>query len=228
MDDAERARFRDLLMAERRRLQEMGDRLRGHGLEDTQGESLSELTTYDNHPADVGSETCERSKDLALYRNVRSRLRRVEDALGRLEAGDYGVCRSCGRAIDPARLEAVPEADLCRDCRAALERAEAERGRFRPAEEELLSPPFGRSFLDDDPEENVMYDGEDAWQEVSRYGTSETPQDVPDGAGYENLCVDAYERRGGVTELENRVDEEGEELEDLDQDAPGRGRTGRT
>lgn len=228
MDEARNAHFRERLLDERRRLEGMGDRLRGHGLDDTQGESLSELSTYDNHPADIGSETFERSKDLAMFRNVQSRLQRIDDAVGRLEAGTYGSCRSCGRPIDPARLEAVPEADLCTDCRSGLELAESERRRFRPVEEDLLSPPFGRSFLDDDPQENVMYDGEDAWQEVARYGTSETPQDVPDGAGYENLYVDAYERRGGVTELENRIDEQGEELEDLDQDTPGRGRTGRT
>lgn len=228
MDETKRAHFHDRLLAERQRLQEMGDRLRGHGLDETQGESLSELSTYDNHPADIGSETFERSKDLAMFRNVQSRLRRIDDALGRLNADTYGTCTSCGRPIGEARLEAVPEADLCRDCRTDLELAESERQRVRPVEEDLLSPPFGRTFLDDDPKENVMYDGEDAWQEVARYGTSETPQDVPDGGGYDNLHVDAYERRGGVTELENRIDEQGEELEDPDQDTPGRGRTGRT
>ena len=221
MDAARREAFRGRLLAERRRLPEQLGRLEGHGLA-----SLGELSPYDNHPADLGSETFERGKDLALWLNTRSRLARVEDALARLEAGTYGTCRACGRPVGAERLEAVPEADLCREYQGERERAEARHGRVRPVEEELLSPPFGRTFRD--PEGgNVAYDGEDAWQDVARYGTSETPQDVPDSAGYERLYQDAYERRGGVTDLENLVDDEGEPLSDLTQDAPGRGRTGR-
>ncbi len=226
MDASRREAYRGRLLAERRRLLEQLGRLKEHGLEETQGASLSELSTYDNHPADLGSETLERSKDLALWLNARSRLARVEDALARLEAGEYGMCRACGRPIGAERLEAVPEADLCRECQGERERAEARQGRVRPVEEGLLSPPFGRTFLDS-RRDYVAYDGEDAWQEVARYGTSETPQDVPDSAGYERLYQDAYERRGGVTDLENLVDDAGEPLSDLTQDAPGRGRTGR-
>ncbi len=40
----------------------------------------------------------------------------LDTALERVETGDYGICRRCGRAIDPARLEARPGAALCIDC----------------------------------------------------------------------------------------------------------------
>ncbi len=230
MDSQKREAYRRRLLEERERLRGTADRLKGHGLEETQSGSLGELSTYDNHPADIGSETFERSQDLALWLHARSRLARVEEALARLEAGTYGTCRACGRAVGEERLEAVPEADLCRECQGERERAEREHGRRRPVEEELLSPPFGRTFLDHDRRReggNVVYDGEDAWQEVARYGTSETPQDVPDNAGYERMYQDGFERRGGVTEVENLADETGEPLLDRLQGGKGRGRTGR-
>ena len=40
----------------------------------------------------------------------------LDAALARVASGDYGVCRRCGRAIDPARLDARPAAALCIDC----------------------------------------------------------------------------------------------------------------
>ena len=49
-------------------------------------------------------------------------LRAVEYALGRLKRGEYGTCQSCGRQIDPARLDALPYAVLCIDCQTRAER----------------------------------------------------------------------------------------------------------
>jgi len=40
----------------------------------------------------------------------------VNRALQRLEAGDYGVCDSCGKAISAARLEVLPDAQKCVEC----------------------------------------------------------------------------------------------------------------
>lgn len=183
MDLETKERFRRRILEERERLLEMAERLKGHGLEETQSASLGEFSTYDNHPADIGSETFERSKDLALMRHARSRRARLDAALARLEAGTYGTCRACGRPIAAERLEAVPEADLCLACQGERERAEAAHGRRRPVEEKLLSPPFGRTFLDGGRREeggNVAYDGEDAWEDAARHGTSTTAPTAPD------------------------------------------------
>lgn len=226
MDADLQAKYRGALEERRQRLLAVRDRLVETGLGTTQGDSLGELSTYDNHPADIGSETFERSKDLARRLEYDARLREVELALDRLRSGDYGHCLRCGREIGAERLEAIPEASLCRECKQALEDEEAVAQRVRPVEEEVLSPPFGRTFRDGDG--NVAYDGEDAWQDVARYGTSETPQDVPDHGGYERLYVDAYERRGAVTDVEAVIDDEGEPLGEVgEEEAPGDRRTGR-
>jgi len=49
-------------------------------------------------------------------------LKQVESALARFEDGTYGLCRDCGRPVDPARLEALPYAQLCLDCQSKQER----------------------------------------------------------------------------------------------------------
>jgi DnaK suppressor protein len=44
-------------------------------------------------------------------------LRAIEDALARIRQGRFGICEECGKAISKARLEAVPWAHLCKDCK---------------------------------------------------------------------------------------------------------------
>lgn len=44
-------------------------------------------------------------------------LSRVEQALRKIESGTYGRCDSCGKPIEPERLEALPEANLCHRCK---------------------------------------------------------------------------------------------------------------
>lgn len=230
MDRNRLERFRQLLLAERRRLTGMRENLREFGLGMTQGGSIGELSTYDNHPADIGSETFERGKDLAIRSNMGNRVLEIDEAMARIEAGTYGKCVACGGAIDEARLEAMPETKFCKGCKERLEKEEAVRRRVRPIEEEALRPPFGRGFRDpgsDEADEYLAFDAEDTWQAVARYGTSETPQDVPDAAGYEEMYIDADERQGGVEDVELIVDEEGEVLGEREQAQPAAGRTGR-
>ncbi len=50
-------------------------------------------------------------------------LRAVQDAIARLERGEYGICQSCGTEIAPARLEALPQAAFCIECQTRRERS---------------------------------------------------------------------------------------------------------
>ena len=154
------------------------------------------MSTYDNHPADIGDETFERSKDLTLLRRAQNRIRALESALERYEEGRYGLCLRCGRHIAQERLEILPEAELCVACQNAEEASRRE----RPIEEEPLSPPFGRTFTDGS--DSTAFDGEDAWQAVARYGTSDSPQDVPGAVSYNDLASDEDEQTGAVEAVE--------------------------
>ena len=63
------------------------------------------------------TETLELEKRLALEKRLRDLLAEVEHALHKFEEGTYGSCDVCGQPIDPARLEALPQANLCMDCK---------------------------------------------------------------------------------------------------------------
>ncbi len=126
-------------------------------------DTVTDLSLADNHPADLGTENFERGKDLALREQQLTHLRRIEEALNRIENGRYGICLRCGREIPPERLNVSPEAPLCVDCQEFEERRL--RDSLRPVEERLLLPPFSRGGSTGDP----GIDQEDIWQGVARF-----------------------------------------------------------
>ena len=65
--------------------------------------------------------------ELALMEMKSETLGQIDEAVRRLEAGDYGTCAKCGREIAEARLKALPFATLCLECQENEEEAKAER-----------------------------------------------------------------------------------------------------
>lgn len=78
-------------------------------------------SSYSNHPADSATDVSEDATNSALLQIQAYQLAMVEDALRRLEVGTYGVCESCGRDINPARLAVLPQARRCVKCQALRE-----------------------------------------------------------------------------------------------------------
>jgi DnaK suppressor protein len=66
------------------------------------------------------TETLELEKRLNMENRLRQELSNVAHALEKIQKGTYGNCDNCGKPIDPARLEALPQANLCMDCKALL------------------------------------------------------------------------------------------------------------
>ena len=64
------------------------------------------------------TESFELEKRLVLEKRIRNHLAEVEHALHKFEEGTYGLCDICSQPIDPARLEALPQANLCLSCKA--------------------------------------------------------------------------------------------------------------
>lgn len=117
--DHDTARTR--LEEERRRLEQTRDAaqdLVGGTTED----AVQELATYDQHPADQGTETFERERDTSVLQRVEAQLVEVDAALERLDAGTYGRCELCGRPVGDERLEAMPAARYCLEDQARAER----------------------------------------------------------------------------------------------------------
>jgi RNA polymerase-binding protein DksA len=95
-------------------LQSLEQQLREHGV-DPQGEGIE--VDVDEGFADSAQATTERSELLALIEQLGTTRQDVKAALQRLEDGTYGKCINCGKDIGVERLEAVPAAGLCLDCK---------------------------------------------------------------------------------------------------------------
>jgi RNA polymerase-binding transcription factor DksA len=106
--DPDHARQR--LQQERDRVSSLIAGLRSEGLDEEEAAQTGELTHYDQHPADQGSETFEREKDLAILESLEADLAEIEAALQRLDEGTYGIDEVTGEPIDPERLDAIPTA----------------------------------------------------------------------------------------------------------------------
>jgi RNA polymerase-binding transcription factor DksA len=105
--DPEEARER--VEAERERVEGLIRHLRDELDDETDGEQ-SELADYDQHPADSGSETFEREKDLSILDQLEAELAELQAALERIDAGTYGIDEVTGKPIARERLEALPAA----------------------------------------------------------------------------------------------------------------------
>lgn len=160
-------------------------------------ESMSELSNYDNHPGDHGTEMFEREKDITLNEHAEKELEDINAALHAIADGTYGICSKCGEDISFERLQAIPTADRCLD--------HAEHGNFmgdRPVEEQVFSPNINPNEVTE--EEQTGYDAEDAWQEVSRYGTSESPSDFyGEKDSYNEMYPNSDENIGSVEDEES-------------------------
>jgi DnaK suppressor protein len=86
-----------------------------------------ELATLEAHQAGAFAEDVATTEAAALLSRLEGRqkhaLDEIEDALGRLESGTFGLCERCTQAISLARLRAMPEARLCVACRTREEGA---------------------------------------------------------------------------------------------------------
>jgi RNA polymerase-binding transcription factor DksA len=129
----------------------------------TLGNSIGELSIYDNHPADIGTEAFQREEALLRATRMERTLEDVQGAIDRLQTGVYGVCERCGEAIDRGRLEALPETRFCLRCREALEEGVP---RVAPGDVSLRAHFIGRDRSSED------------WQTLSSYGSSDTLSDV--------------------------------------------------
>ncbi|WP_430788742.1 TraR/DksA C4-type zinc finger protein [Virgibacillus flavescens] len=155
-----------------------------------------ELSNYDNHPADMGTELFDQHRDQALSQHVEVELKEINEALSSIEEGTYGICRTCGIDIPMERMQAIPTADQC-----VLHAGRAGFVAYRPVEEDVLTPDIHQHTN----ETQTGYDREDALQEVGRYGSSDTPSDLGGNHDYDNydeMYINSDENIGIVDDTE--------------------------
>jgi DnaK suppressor protein len=115
------AELQQMLDVRRRELQaEVQGKMRDVREEGTWGGKLNEvLDAVESSEADIQEEI-----EFALIQMKSETLNKINDAVSRLEQGDYGYCFDCGEEIAEKRLRALPFAVRCKDCEEAREVAE--------------------------------------------------------------------------------------------------------
>src|SRR6188474_176798 len=115
------AELKQMLEARRRELQaEVQGKMRGVREEGAWGGKLNEvLDTVESSEADIQEDL-----EFALIQMKSETLNKIDDAIVRLEQGDYGYCFECGEEIGEKRLRALPFAVRCKDCEERRENIE--------------------------------------------------------------------------------------------------------
>jgi YteA family regulatory protein len=193
--------FKQILETRKKEIKDMRERNDSFG-NDTEFpyESTGELSSYDNHPGDLGTELYEREKDIALNDLHEKELEDIDAALTSIVKGEYGVCKECGNDIQKERLEVLPTTLYCKEHSPGQHSSDD-----RPVEEGVAGPDYKRRSNDD--KDKTFFDSEDTWQSVARYGTSETPSDFtdPDKGDYNDMYEDSDDDDGYVEAYEGFV-----------------------
>lgn len=108
-------RRRELLTRREAYLAE-AEQMTASALELTDDGSSQDMADEDGF-GEADTVSVERDRLLVVASDARAHVAEIDAALGRVEAGTYGVCESCQQPIPQARLEAVPEATLCVACK---------------------------------------------------------------------------------------------------------------
>jgi len=116
---AQTERFRETLIAERQRVVDAIANL--HDGNDRSADVVDEMP-LDNHLGENASFALDRQLDSTLEENCGHVLAAIDSALERIDGGTFGTCRTCGGPIAEARLEALPYATQCIDCKRRAER----------------------------------------------------------------------------------------------------------
>ncbi len=78
--------------------------------------STGELSSYDNHIGDIGTDVYMHDMDSSLVNHEKYVLNEINEALNKMEDGTYGICTNCHQKIDKNRLDIIPETTLCASC----------------------------------------------------------------------------------------------------------------
>jgi len=117
MEKAKLEYYKKIIMQKREELLKNLDQMKASGLNSSVREETGDHSSYSFHMADQGTDTMEREQQYMFASRENNYLYHLEQALERIEEGDFGTCVSCGLEISPERLEVVPHARMCIKCK---------------------------------------------------------------------------------------------------------------
>ena len=115
--------FKTLIAKEKENLLDKLGYLRENAMNTTVKDATGDHSSYSFHMADQGTDSQEREKAFLFASRENQYFERLELALKRIDEGTYGICVQCQKLIDRERLEAVPIATMCVDCKTGIKEA---------------------------------------------------------------------------------------------------------
>ena len=168
MDNNLLKRFKSKLEAQKEEVKSLLQQMEKNGTIKSNEEFSSELSTYDNHPADSASSLYDKEKGLIFQKNEEIIIDKIDNALKDIEKGTYRKCKKCGREIDEKRLEYVPYAEYCIECQKKIDNLKPDEKKNRPAEEDVIKYTVNHGQND-----QTEFDTEDGYQSVGRFNRRE-------------------------------------------------------
>lgn len=171
MDSEKLVYYKKKLANERKRVLALIHQMEDNETINSNVEMSSELSFYDNHPSDLGSEMNDMERGRAFKEHEMTIVKKIDDAFRSIEDGSYGTCHLCGKEIPEERLDFLPYAQYCVTCQSDLNTRGVKDQANRGQEEDLIDRPFGYGYTDFT--ENVGFDAEDSYQRVSIFNYEE-------------------------------------------------------
>ena len=148
--------FYNRLLEEKKNIKESLEHL-GKAPNDSMDVYYSELSGYDNHPADIGTELFMKEQDNGMENKLKNTLREIEESFEDMDNDRYGICKGCNKEIKEERLELIPYLKTCLECSEELATPEIYSQRTNSISENY----FGTIKRD-----HAYFDGEDTLQQV--------------------------------------------------------------
>lgn len=116
----------------------------------------NELSYFDNHPADSGTEVFIREQDEGFKNQLKETLFEIEESFEDMRNGLYGICKICNKEIDRKRLEVRPFSKTCIECSEDIQPKEK---MYESLDDKYMTT------TSNNPEE-IGYDREDAYLDL--------------------------------------------------------------
>lgn len=113
---AELDKYKNLLQVIRKRMVQGLAHLEEESLNKSQRDATGDLSGYSLHMADVATDSFDTEFNIGLASTEQQSLNLIDDALRRIDEGNYGICENCKKPIPQKRLNAMPYARLCIKC----------------------------------------------------------------------------------------------------------------
>ena len=108
--------YKNVLIKERASILNGLSHITNETLKKSQRDASGDLSGYSYHMADMASDVHQQDLLLKLASGEREHLLSIEEAIRRVDDGEYGICMGCEKKISKTRLKAMPTASYCRDC----------------------------------------------------------------------------------------------------------------